>query len=882
MTSDVIRYSSSELLEIRNSVTNNNHFRTIDPFTCVTIKALRLNKRRGRRRKCRRRGGKDIRQLKHIHTSAKSDGNDIHFLLLNARSIKCKEFLIREEIDSTDAEFVVVTETWLRANDASWVECSQFNRDGYKMLAYNRQVRTGGGLALIYKDKYIVNTMEKGQMRSFEYLVCTIRIRGTVITLVIIYHPPYSRASCVIIPIFIDEITEFLPNVLVKYTNIIMLGDFNLHLDSDDPDAVLFSDILDAMGLIPHISVPTPIAGHTLDQIYSVLNSRGIVRNCSQSALLSDHYAILGHIVIPHTATHTIRTVKARKLKNIDISTFMEDINTDAIPLTDIDEAVTALDTELLSVLDKQAPIKELKVTDRKKELWYEDHIKLQKRIVRNHEFIWNRFDHQDHHWKAFTIERNRFNRMVAGAKIRANSEKVLECGHDTKKLYNLVNNITGRVKSNPMPPGRTNGDLADAFADFFLNKIIKIRNDLSECNAYSPIPIEVEPLSQFQPMSVAEVIKIIWSMPTKTCESMSAAFDTVDHNILLNVLEDRFGIKDSSLKWVDSYLRPRSLRVCVGDAYSSVRSLDFSVPQGSGAGPSFYSAYASTMRDIVPATVDIHGYADDHALKKAFKASSKTDEITSIASLRSVIFDIKSWMDENRLKMNNSKTEFILFGSRQQLAKLTTTTIDINGVLTNRSPSIRYLGADLDERLTLGGMITRKCRVAMGNLQKLKLIRKCRTLSTATTVALGLVIAHLDYANALYSGLPAVEIQKLQRIQNTTANIVTGVNKHASSTTALKSLHWLQIRLRIEFKIATLVFRSLHGLAPSYLRDLIRPVSVTRRGLRSQTKACILEVPFNRRKTFADRAFSTYGPRTWNLLPEDLRSLTDYQPEKT
>ena len=164
----------------------------------------------------------------------------------------------------------------------------------------------------------------------------------------------------------------------------------------------------------------------------------------------------------------------------------------------------------------------------------------------------------------------------------------------------------------------------------------------------------------------------ILWSMETQEVTAvvaidLSAALDTVDHNILLNVLEDRFGIKDSSLKWVDSYLRPRRLRVCVGDAYSSVRSLDFSVPQGSGAGPSFYSAYASTMRDIVPTTVDIHGYADDHALKKAFKASSRTDEITSIASLRRVIFNIKSWMDENRLKMNNSKTEFILFGSCQQ-----------------------------------------------------------------------------------------------------------------------------------------------------------------------------------------------------------------------
>ena len=112
MTSDFIIYSPSELLGIRNSVTNNHHFRTIDPFTCATIKALRLTKRKGRCRKSRRRGkrgGKHIRQLKDIHISVRRDGIDIQFLLLNARSIKSKEFLIREEIDSTDAEFVVLT-----------------------------------------------------------------------------------------------------------------------------------------------------------------------------------------------------------------------------------------------------------------------------------------------------------------------------------------------------------------------------------------------------------------------------------------------------------------------------------------------------------------------------------------------------------------------------------------------------------------------------------------------------------------------------------------------------------------------------------------------------------------------------------------------------
>ena len=158
-------------------------------------------------------------------------------------------------------------------------------------------------------------------------------------------------------------------------------------------------------------------------------------------------------------------------------------------------------------------------------------------------------------------------------------------------------------------------------------------------------------------------------------------------------------------------------------------------------------------MRDVVPDTVDIHGYADDHALKQSFHGSSRDEENESIHRLEHTITDIKDWMDENRLKMNSDKTEFILMGSKQQLQKSITSDININGQIIKRSKQIKYLGADLDEQLTLKGMITRKCRTAMGNLQKLKKIRKCLTSKAAKTIALGLVISHLDYANALYSG---------------------------------------------------------------------------------------------------------------------------------
>ena len=73
--------------------------------------------------------------------------------------------------------------------------------------------------------------------------------------------------------------------------------------------------------------------------------------------------------------------------------------------------------------------------------------------------------------------------------------------------------------------------------------------------------------------------------------------------------------------------------------------------------------------------------------------------------------------MDQNRLKMNDDKTEFIMFASKRQLDKCETTSIDVNNTIVKCSPTIKYLGALLDQHLQLSQHITRKCRTAMTNL---------------------------------------------------------------------------------------------------------------------------------------------------------------------
>ena len=138
--------------------------------------------------------------------------------------------------------------------------------------------------------------------------------------------------------------------------------------------------------------------------------------------------------------------------------------------------------------------------------------------------------------------------------------------------------------------------------------------------------------------------------------------------------------------------------------------------------------------------TLHLHGFADDHILKNSFRASSRVDEKDSIRSLERTLVDIKVWMDQNRLKMNDDKTEFIMFASKRQLEKCETTSIDVNNTIVKCSPTIKYLGALLDQHLQLSQHITRKCRTAMTNLQMIKYLCPSLTQETAHMLVRGLV----------------------------------------------------------------------------------------------------------------------------------------------
>ena len=266
-------------------------------------------------------------------------------------------------------------------------------------------------------------------------------------------------------------------------------------------------------------------------------------------------------------------------------------------------------------------------------------------------------------------------------------------------------------------------------------------------------------------------------------------AFDTVDHDILCNILQDHFGISGTALKWFDSYLRPCSCAVTVQKAISSDKDLSFNIPQESCTGLVLFLTYTLPLPQVVDSRLSIYGFADDHNLCCGFTPGmpGKKDELDKMKIPINSLKSINTWMNRNRLCMNSAKTEALIIGSQSQLNKCITTALDINGTMVWTSKMIKYLGAFLDNGLFFKHHISTKFRTAMWNLQCLKLLWPSHTVPACITLVLGLVMAHLDYLNSAFIGLPASDTTKTQRVQNAATKFVLNLKGMDSSTEALK-----------------------------------------------------------------------------------------------
>ena len=305
----------------------------------------------------------------------------------------------------------------------------------------------------------------------------------------------------------------------------------------------------------------------------------------------------------------------------------------------------------------------------------------------------------------------------------------------------------------------------------------------------------------------------------------LSAAFDTIDHDIMLSRLKTVLGIDGIALQWFKSCLTGRTQSMKIHNALSAVLMLIYGVPQGSVLGPLLFLVYLLPLRHLIKTHgLEMHGYADDTQIYMS--CSTPKDKIPVAEDCRRIemcLHDIHSWMSNNKLKLNSEKTEIILIGTRVQVEAMNVSSLSVAGVQVNISGRpVRNLGVELDPLLSMSAQVNKMVKNSSFHIRNIGRVRRKIFENSAKILVHLLVTSRLDYCNSLLSGISEQSLSKLQLFQNNAARLVTLTKKRAHITPVLRRLHWLPVRSRVDFKVLLLVYKALHDKVPGYIRQML------------------------------------------------------------
>ncbi len=361
----------------------------------------------------------------------------------------------------------------------------------------------------------------------------------------------------------------------------------------------------------------------------------------------------------------------------------------------------------------------------------------------------------------------------------------------------------------------------------------------------------------------------------------LSSAFDCVDHVLLSNRLRHSVGLRDSALKWFESFLNGRTISVSDGQNSSS-SALVCGVPQGSVLGPALFSLF---ITDIVPLVHEyghqVHLFADDILI---YGSSSAKDSSRLSSSIATCVEAVANWLRSNRLILNMSKTQFMWCHSkRRRVSECLNTPIRLCNTDFIPVNSVRYLGVILDSSLSLVNNVTRTTSTCFSALRRIRSIRRSLTRPLLETLVTSLVLSRLDYCIGAYYGVTSSQLWRLQRVLHAAARLIFRSRRYDRITPLLQELQWLSVEDRITHRLGSLTFACCRGRAPSYLSDLLTASRSVpgRRSLRSASSGALV-VPRVRHPTLGGRSFVASASRVWNSLSQSLTSLHDPSVFKT
>ena len=346
----------------------------------------------------------------------------------------------------------------------------------------------------------------------------------------------------------------------------------------------------------------------------------------------------------------------------------------------------------------------------------------------------------------------------------------------------------------------------------------------------------------------------------------LSKAFDLVPHDILLSKLL-QFHCSNSSIRWFQSYLKNRKQTVVVDFKTSTSKLVKSGVPQGSILGPLLFKLFINDLPDSVyNSEADL--YADDCTLT----ATGNSVAVLEI-KLNKDLQNIASWCQANKMHINPSKSTCMILSTRQKRKTLlkNNLTLHINNEKLTNVQSHKLLGLVIDSNLTWKEHADHVLKKVNKNIFIFKKIKRFLAPNSRHLFCNAYILPHIDYCCNIWGHCPETHKLAINRILKRSARLALNATISTPSQELFSTLHWLKFENRVQYQTATLTYKALNNLAPSYLKNCLSYSA--NNSLRSNTNSN-LQLPSVHIELFR-QSFEYSAPKVWNIFNNQIKSAS-------